>query len=85
MLQTEELYADALRKCEESFRTNHHKLVVLTNAEEAVLSNLEVGVKTAAIMNTEDMSEEMRAKTWKCFASLDELIEYLVSRDVDYK
>lgn len=85
MLQTKELYADALRKCEESFRTNHHKLVVLTNAEEAVLSNLEVGVKTAAIMNTEDMSEEMRAKAWKCFASLDELIEYLVSRDVDYK
>lgn len=84
-LGTENPYGQALQKSEDQFATNHHKMVVLCNAEEAILSNLEVGVKTAAIMNAEEMSEEMRTKAWKCFATCDELIEYFISRDIDYE
>lgn len=85
MIESEHPYRNVLRLCEEKFQTNHHKIVVLCNTEEAVLSNLEVGVKTAAIMDSNEMSEEMRSKTWKCFATCEEFIDYLVSRDVVYE
>lgn len=84
MLQGENRHAVALTKSEAKFQTNHHKLVVLCNTIDAVEAVLAQGVKTAVIAE-EFPDEAMIGKTWKHFVSYNELIDYLISRDVIYK
>ena len=83
VLDSNDLYRDAVLKCEAQFQLdNLHKYVVICNGLEVVNSVIREGFRTIVVTDGLEADKELKLKCWEMIESLDHIYEIFTRRKV---
>ena len=83
VLDSNDLYRDAVLKCEAQFQLdNLHKYVVICNGLEVVNSVIREGFRTIVVTDGLEADKELKLKCWEMIESLDNIYEIFTRRKV---